>query len=126
MTKCVLCGKEAITTAAHIPVCMEHYNKYAEEGKQYPSYRPFYEKLLKADNERKANIQHQEEHDVETLSDRDIYLGVELLSEEDVRSILRQIICQIRDDKFVYPVPEKVFLPYSLWKVLKTYTEDNC
>lgn len=46
--KCVLCNKEAITTAAHIPVCEEHHNQYAEEGRQYLSYRPFYEKLQQA------------------------------------------------------------------------------
>jgi hypothetical protein len=46
MKKCVLCDQDAITTAAQIPVCLKHYNEYAEEGRKYLSYRPFYELLL--------------------------------------------------------------------------------
>lgn len=32
---CVLCGKPAVGTAAHKPVCQEHYDAYAAEGRQY-------------------------------------------------------------------------------------------
>jgi len=35
MLKCVLCDKQAIGTAAHIPVCEEHYKAYDEEGFKY-------------------------------------------------------------------------------------------
>lgn len=41
MSKCVLCEKEAITTAAQIPVCAEHDREYAEEAKRGGD-RPFY------------------------------------------------------------------------------------
>lgn len=33
--KCALCDKDAITTAAHIPVCEQHHNAYQEEGRKY-------------------------------------------------------------------------------------------
>ncbi len=45
---CVLCGEKAITTAAHIPVCEKHWQEYDEEGQQYLTYRPFFERLLRA------------------------------------------------------------------------------
>jgi hypothetical protein len=50
--KCVLCDREAITTAAHIPVCEEHHRAYQEEGRQYLAYRPVYQKLLDAHQKR--------------------------------------------------------------------------
>lgn len=46
--KCTLCDQEAITTAAHIPVCEKHWQMYKEEGQQYLSHRPFWELLQKA------------------------------------------------------------------------------
>lgn len=44
---CVLCGKPAVTTAAHIPVCEEHWLAYALEGKQYlpDDQRPVWQSL---------------------------------------------------------------------------------
>lgn len=50
--KCVLCDQKAVTTAAHIPVCERHWKLYDEEGRKYLAYRPFYEKLKKADEKR--------------------------------------------------------------------------
>jgi len=49
--RCVICGKEAVTTAAHIPVCMEHWEKYRDEGRKNAmdgSNRPFYRELQEA------------------------------------------------------------------------------
>jgi len=57
--KCVLCDKEAITTAAHIPVCKEHYEQYATEGRRYWVDRPFYLKLLAAQAEQKRKEREQ-------------------------------------------------------------------
>jgi len=41
--KCVLCGKAAITAAAHIPVCGYHFGQYQAEGKKY---LPYYERVI--------------------------------------------------------------------------------
>jgi hypothetical protein len=43
--KCILCAREAITTAAHVPVCQKHDEEYQAEAKQYLDERPFYERL---------------------------------------------------------------------------------
>lgn len=43
--KCIVCKKEAITTAAHIPVCRKHYFEYVREARAYPKHRPFYDML---------------------------------------------------------------------------------
>lgn len=56
-----------------------------------------------------------------TLTDKDIYDSIELLTEEDVRSILREILQQIRDEKFSNPAPKEVYIPYKLWRILETY-----
>jgi hypothetical protein len=52
---CVLCDKEAVTTAAHIPVCEEHWNAYALEGRLYLPMqdRKVYLALLAAEAARK-------------------------------------------------------------------------
>jgi hypothetical protein len=49
-TKCVICGKPAVTTAAQILVCEEHANQYAEEGRKYlPDHqRQFWRELQQA------------------------------------------------------------------------------
>lgn len=46
--KCVICGKDATTTAAQILVCDGHYKEYADEAKKYlpECKRDFYNKLL--------------------------------------------------------------------------------
>ncbi len=46
--KCVLCGKDAISTVVHILVCEEHYKEYHEEARKYSADRPFYLRLLEA------------------------------------------------------------------------------
>jgi len=48
--RCLLCFKPAITTAAHLPVCEEHWREYEDEAKQYLSYeqRLVYQRLLAA------------------------------------------------------------------------------
>lgn len=48
--KCVLCCSEAVTTAAQIPVCKEHYAAYQKEGRKCLPFseRVVYQKLLKA------------------------------------------------------------------------------
>ena len=33
--KCTLCGCDAATTAAHIPVCAQHWEEYAKEAGAY-------------------------------------------------------------------------------------------
>lgn len=47
---CVICGVKAVTTAAHIPVCQQHWEAYDAEAKSYPQARPFYD-LLQAEYE---------------------------------------------------------------------------
>ena len=52
--RCVICGKEATGTAAHVLVCDEHRRMYDEEGRKYlpPAQRTFYQQLLNADKEK--------------------------------------------------------------------------
>lgn len=47
---CILCPEKAITTVAHIPVCMKHYTEYREEATQYlpMDKRPVYKTLIDA------------------------------------------------------------------------------
>ena len=49
-SKCVLCDRTAIGTAAHIPVCEQHHCQYQKEGRQYlpPQRREVYRKLCRA------------------------------------------------------------------------------
>lgn len=48
---CVLCGQPAITTAAQILVCDEHWQAYKAEASQYLPLvlRPVYQSLLQAE-----------------------------------------------------------------------------
>lgn len=46
--KCILCREKAVTTAAQIPVCEEHWIRYAAEAKA-DGERPFYTMLVNAD-----------------------------------------------------------------------------
>jgi hypothetical protein len=50
---CVLCKEQALTTAAHIPVCERHYEEYKREARQYlpEGKRKFYQRLLRANTE---------------------------------------------------------------------------
>lgn len=52
--KCLLCDKQAVTTAAHLPVCKNHWQLYQQEAKQYlpHSQRPIYQSLLRAEEKR--------------------------------------------------------------------------
>jgi hypothetical protein len=44
--RCVMCQAEAITTAAQIPVCGEHYREYSYEASQNKPDRPFFHSLI--------------------------------------------------------------------------------
>jgi hypothetical protein len=48
--KCVLCDLDAVTTAAHVPVCEEHHEAYQKEAKKYlpGNQRPIYASLMQA------------------------------------------------------------------------------
>ena len=43
---CALCGEEAVTAVIGVSLCDKHYKEYQEEGRQYLSYRPFYNRLV--------------------------------------------------------------------------------
>lgn len=53
---CVMCGEPSITTAAHIPVCQNHWDEYKKEAMQYPSERPVFCAMIEADKKRNAKI----------------------------------------------------------------------
>lgn len=59
------------------------------------------------------------------LTDKDIYDGIELLTEEDVRSILREIIHQIRDKQLYQLTPRRIYIPSKLWKILENYNKSR-
>ena len=58
------------------------------------------------------------------LTHKDVYHAIELLSEDDVRSVLRDILNDLREDRFAYPTPDRLYLPYTLWKALKKAKTD--
>lgn len=56
--RCAICNSEAITTAAHIPVCEYHWHEYADEGEKYlPDHaRPVLQKLIIAHESPNADL----------------------------------------------------------------------
>lgn len=56
--QCVLCEKDAVTTAGHIPVCEDHHREYIHEGKLYlpEARRVFWERLQEAGSRKKSNV----------------------------------------------------------------------
>ena len=66
--KCTLCGCDAVTTAAHIPVCAQHWLEYANEAERYLPYsmRDCWRKLIAA---HEAQTEQNEIAAAETILD---------------------------------------------------------
>ena len=89
---CVLCHREAIGTAGHIPVCAEHYRQYKEEGQQYlpAPQREVWHSLQQAYARQQHTLKPLAAHDlskvmalVEVLaSDNQTYEQIEALCKE--------------------------------------------
>lgn len=54
---CVMCSNKAVTTAAHIPVCQEHWEAYAKEAKDYPTERPVFDAMCQERDRQEQNRQ---------------------------------------------------------------------
>ena len=57
-TKCVLCKNEAVTAAAHEPVCMDCFELYSQEAAKYLPHheRTVFQQILNAGNARRQNL----------------------------------------------------------------------